>query len=360
MKPLNEDEKGTFQHCVAMYQQLHSIYPEEHTHLQHQIEALLQLGENEAAELLLEQLQALLHSSGLEEDALKAEHIRKHLSHKKHAEHYYSTPFLHLASQSLVKKVFQQHKRIHLHEGDYLMHLGDTDDQMYIVLSGELAVWSRNGKGKKCFEHTLRTGEVIGELAFLDGTPRNADVLACCDVSLLVIPVKAVHKLFLEDPKVEQALRAEAEIRKVMVQMKKNPALASIPHHLQRILAKAGKWIQNEPFECIYQGNQTIQHIDLICEGRLNLVGNQNNGNSVMLNAINPDALLGCSAIIPHMEKQYPADIVCKTKVTRICFALESLSKVCELNPRLYQSILRQAEIEQGKLLQSIRLDTST
>jgi len=351
MTKLHDETKSAFQHCAAMYKQLYSIYPQEHEHLQHQIEALIQLEEHDAAELLLDQLKALLQSKHTTNAAQHVENIRQHISQTKHVHQYYATPFLHLASQNLLQKFLSQHTRIRCKEGQYLIRFGDTDQQMYIVLSGELAVWSHDASGKKHFEHILRAGEVIGELAFLENTPRNADVLACCDCRLLAIPAQAVYKLFAKDPKIESTLRQEAEIRKKQVAIKCNPAFANLPQHLQRILAKEAKFQYNQPLERVYCSGEAIQHIDLICTGSVNFISEHRDGSSLMLHVLKAGSLIGCSAATPQMNQTYSADVVSMSSLTRIQFPLNCIKKVCDLNPRLYQSILQQAETERDNLL---------
>ena len=355
MTKLHDETKGAFQHCAAMYKQLYSIYPQEHEHLQHQIEALIQLGEHDAAELLLEQLKALLQSSHTTNAAQQVESIRQYVSQTKHVQQYYATPFLHLASQNLLQTFLSQHTRIQCKEGQYLMRYGDTGQQMYIVLSGELAVWSSDASGKKHFEHILRTGEVIGELAFLDNTPRNADILACCDCQLLAIPAQAVYKLFAKDPKIESTLRQEAEVRKIQVAMKCNPHFAKLPQYLQRILAKAASFQYNQPLERIYCSGEPIQYIDLICTGNINFISEHRDGSSLMLHVLKMGDLLGCSAATPKMNQTYSADVVSMSALTRIQFPLDCIKKVCDLNARLYQLILQQAEADRDNLLRHLR-----
>lgn len=42
---------------------------------------------------------------------------------------------------------------------------------------------------------SLRRGQIIGELGLLDGQPRSADVVAATDVTVLVIPARAMWPL---------------------------------------------------------------------------------------------------------------------------------------------------------------------
>ncbi len=349
--PLSQAEVAVLQHRLAMYQQLTSIYPMEHKHLQKQAELLILLGQVDEAELILLQLHHKLNNLGLVSEAKRAANIRQHINKEKLCKQLYSTPFLHLASSSFLEKAFRSHRRLELNEGDYLIRYGAHETQMFILVKGELAVWSRDSQNKKCFEHTMQVGEVIGELAFLDNTPRSADVIACGKTTVLAIPSNAVLKLFMENPKLEQALRQEATKRKIKMDMKKNPELAKLPHDVQTLLARHGNYKYFTTLERIYQHEQEIETVDLICNGYVQLVGELKDGSSIMLNSLKTGALLGCSAATPHMNHCYIADIVSMSNTTLIQFPLDFFCKAIKTSPKLYQIIIAQAEQEHGHLL---------
>jgi len=354
MSNLSPEEKEALQHRLAMYQQMASLYPREHKYLQKQAEVLLLLHAYEEAELVLEKLQSVLVSLDKFEEAKKAGNIKQHLNKEQHCNKLYSTPFLHLASSSFVEKAFRKHRRIELTEGEYLIHYGKRDNQMYIVVRGELAVWSRDARGEKHFEHTMVAGEVIGELAFLDATPRSADVIACRDSVLLSIPSKAVLKLFMESPEIETALRKEANARRIQMEIKNNTALSKLPRNLQCMLANHATFERYLPLERIYANASTISSIDLVCGGHIRLIGEKHDGSSLILNSLKWGSLIGCSAVIPDMENKYIADVVSMDDVTLVHFPLSFFRKVLDTNPRLYQAVLQYAEEEQGSLLQTI------
>ena len=359
MSTLSPEETEALQHRLAMYQQLASLYPREHKHLQKQAEVLLLLQDYEEAELVLEKLQSVLLSLNKVEEAKKAANIKQHLNKEQHCNKLYSTPFLHLASSSFIEKAFRKHRRVELKEGEYLIHYGKRDNQMYIVVRGELAVWSRNLHGEKHFEHTMVAGEVIGELAFLDSTPRSADVIACCDSVLLSIPSKAALKLFMESPEIEAALRKEANARRIQMEIKNNPALSKLPRNLQSMLANHATFEKYQTLERMYASGSNIESIDLVCSGHIRLVGEKHDGSSLVLNSLKQGSLIGCSSVIPEMENTYIADIVSMDEVTVIHFPLTFFRKLLDANPRLYQAVLQYAEEEQGSLLQTISSKSS-
>lgn len=65
---------------------------------------------------------------------------------------------------------------------------GESADEMYVLLEGsaEVRVAAENGGQRKV--DVLSAGMTVGEMAFLDGSPRSADVITVSRVQSLVIP----------------------------------------------------------------------------------------------------------------------------------------------------------------------------
>lgn len=71
-----------------------------------------------------------------------------------------------------------------LKKGDTLFKEGDHSRSMYFVKSGMIRIFKK--KGDSAIElDTIRAGQIIGELAFLDGNPRSAsaEALTTCELT---------------------------------------------------------------------------------------------------------------------------------------------------------------------------------
>lgn len=73
--------------------------------------------------------------------------------------------------------------------GTTLIHEGKEIDALYIVLEGALAVHiqARSGQGAREIVR-LRTGEMVGEMSFIDARPPSATVQAIDVATVLAIP----------------------------------------------------------------------------------------------------------------------------------------------------------------------------
>ncbi|MCB0124072.1 MAG: cyclic nucleotide-binding domain-containing protein [Caldilineaceae bacterium] len=74
--------------------------------------------------------------------------------------------------------------------GETIFHAGDSGNQMYVVLDGEVEIALNN----KVVE-TVVPGELLGELALVDQSPRSADAIARTDCRL--VPINERRFLFL-------------------------------------------------------------------------------------------------------------------------------------------------------------------
>jgi HEAT repeat protein len=87
-------------------------------------------------------------------------------------------------------------------DGVYLAHKGETGDEMYIIVSGEVQVLSEAGT-----EIVRRkAGDYVGEMALISQEPRIASLAAAGDVRTLCIGQKQFHGILRERPETSLAV----------------------------------------------------------------------------------------------------------------------------------------------------------
>jgi CRP-like cAMP-binding protein len=72
---------------------------------------------------------------------------------------------------------------------------GSKGDKMFVVCSGEVSI-ERAGK----VIESLSNGDIFGEMALIDGSPRSATARAKTDCRIAPITEQAFLKLLLETP----------------------------------------------------------------------------------------------------------------------------------------------------------------
>lgn len=107
-------------------------------------------------------------------------------------------PYFDKLEDSVVEAVGAMSETMSVPAGTILIEEGSTADQMYVILDGHLEVTKQN-QGREVVLATLGPGNVVGEMAMLDGAPRTATVRAAQDANLISVPQEAMEDL-LSDP----------------------------------------------------------------------------------------------------------------------------------------------------------------
>lgn len=92
----------------------------------------------------------------------------------------------------------------HLKAGEILIHQGETDDTMYLVVNGRLAMETREAGQEPRLLGEIERGESVGEFAMVSRQPRSATILALRDSDVVALTrqvyeeLVAVHPGFLQ------------------------------------------------------------------------------------------------------------------------------------------------------------------
>lgn len=86
-------------------------------------------------------------------------------------------------------------RRLTLEPGRFLMHQGQEDENVYIVLEGDLSV-SVTGIGQIA---QLGPGEIVGEMSFVSSLLPSADVIVQTPCRILAVPRQVLRAQIEED-----------------------------------------------------------------------------------------------------------------------------------------------------------------
>ena len=85
-------------------------------------------------------------------------------------------------------------------DGDTIARQGDEGDEMYIIVTGEVAVTVRDGDGAERIVAIRSTGDAVGEMSVVTNEPRMADLVARGPVRLLTIDRRRFESILRERP----------------------------------------------------------------------------------------------------------------------------------------------------------------
>jgi CRP-like cAMP-binding protein len=90
-----------------------------------------------------------------------------------------------------------------------LCHAGDPGEAVFVILEGEIEIRRSSPAGHHVRLRALGPGEVVGEMAALDGGPRSADMAATRPTRLWRIPRPALLRALEAEPQAALALLVE-------------------------------------------------------------------------------------------------------------------------------------------------------
>ena len=85
-------------------------------------------------------------------------------------------------------------------DGEQLFAKGDPGNSMMAVLKGRITISAPSSDGRQVVLTTMREGDVVGEIALLDGHERSADATAATDCEVLTVPRRSLLALLERRP----------------------------------------------------------------------------------------------------------------------------------------------------------------
>src|SRR5512134_1412156 len=140
------------------------------------------------------------------------------------------SPIFQGLSDEELKQLMDMAEPVALRSGDLLIKQGETGDAAYVLIKGDFEVQKQSGQSLIKID-VRNPGDVVGEMALLSQTPRNASVIAKMDCEVLRIPQEAFEELLSSS-----TTAALAVLHWVIVRLTQNESLL----HQQEKMAALG------------------------------------------------------------------------------------------------------------------------
>ena len=108
-------------------------------------------------------------------------------------------------SPELVRLLAERGDVRRLQRGEILIHEGELSESLFILLSGQLKVFTRDDRGREVIYNTLDAPEMLGEM-YLDGGLRSASVQAISPVECLEVDGSQIRDFMRSYPEFCESL----------------------------------------------------------------------------------------------------------------------------------------------------------
>ena len=123
--------------------------------------------------------------------------------------------------------------------GTTLMSKGEPGSSMMAVLAGRIRIGNVSHDGKEVTLNVIGPGEIVGEIALLDGKPRSADATATEDTTVMVVERRDFLPFMLRhESLVERVLGVLCDRLRRTSTALEEIALFEVPARLARLLVK--------------------------------------------------------------------------------------------------------------------------
>lgn len=102
----------------------------------------------------------------------------------------------------MLERVASHATRRTVTRGTTLFHKGDPGNSLILVVSGQVKISVLSPDGREAVLNVIHPGEVLGEIALLDGRPRTADAVALTDCELMMVDRRDFTPFLRDNPDV--------------------------------------------------------------------------------------------------------------------------------------------------------------
>ena len=127
----------------------------------------------------------------------------------------HETPAFRNLDAQLLADLEPELEPITLHSGEVLLREGEPGDSIFLVISGRLRVVRKKPEDEEIVLAELGPGETVGEMAFISGEPRTADVYAIRDTQLAKLSRHSVKRLLARHPMATLVMLAHGPVTRV-------------------------------------------------------------------------------------------------------------------------------------------------
>ena len=99
--------------------------------------------------------------------------------------------------------------KLYLNKGDVLFHEGDSEDRLYIVVSGKIKLGRTGSAGRENLLAVLGPGQMFGELSVFDPGPRSTTATAVTACELRTLEHDELVPWLTDRPEVAQGLLSQ-------------------------------------------------------------------------------------------------------------------------------------------------------
>jgi NTE family protein/lysophospholipid hydrolase len=232
---------------------------------------------------------------------------------------------------------------VDLAAGQVLMHQGDPGDDIFLVLSGRLAIEVEHADGTSTRVDEVGPGNVVGEMALLTGQPRTATIRATDTARLACLSRRDFDRL-----SADHADALKPFLQEVLPRMRSTQLVQLLtelfgrmdPTVLAEIESKLD-WVRLRSGTVLFREGDVSDHVYLVVNGRLRVVAAEPDGRERVLEEVGRGSAVGEVALLTGEPRAATVFAVRDTYLLRL--SKNAYDELLDRYPRAMMQVARAA-----------------
>jgi CRP-like cAMP-binding protein/predicted acylesterase/phospholipase RssA len=251
-------------------------------------------------------------------------------------------------SETILQTVIADMKWARLRKGETLFRQGDPGEFLFLVFHGRLQVTITKKDGSEVVVAEVGSGKPLGEIQFLSGGMRTANVYALEDTELLKLSKTAFDRLAEQNPEI---LHQMAEI--IRQRLRRDQLVAMLPNlcgpldtAMLQDIEDETEWIYLPQGKVLFHQGDPGDSFFLVISGRLHAVVQSRSGNERVVGEVRRGETVGEMAMFTGENRS--ATVYATRNSELVKFSKWAFERIIALHPnimmRMTQTIIKRLQ----------------
>ena len=226
--------------------------------------------------------------------------------------------------------------------GDMLLRQGERPKALFIVVAGCLSVVHPRADGSQCAVGSLRTGDLVGELALLAGQASTVTVLAAEPSAVLRVPARDLLEVDKFPPEIITEVNdaARQRMRRDQIAAALKTLCGEADDELITDLESEGERLSIRGGDVLFRQGDDGDAVYLVTNGRLRAIQQLEDGTQRVLNEIAAGGVVGEMALLTGEKRSAAVAAIRESELLRI--PRDVFDRLTSRHPRLALGLARE------------------
>lgn len=225
-------------------------------------------------------------------------------------------------NSAIVRELARELKIVELRDREVLIRQGDSDQNLYLVLSGRLRVTRHDQRKGASLLSEVQPGESVGEMAILSDDPASATVTAAGDTRVVGLSQDVFQRFSAASPdaaqQVTQTLSRRQQQHRLSIALHLSNLFDTPDPDVLRDLGSELETFTLYGGEVLFRQGEPGDYFCIVISGRVRVVVSGSHGEEIATTELGPGELVGEMAVVSNQPRTATIDAVRDSQLARL------------------------------------------